>query len=261
MRTTCRSPRASCRQFCFRIIGLSRPSQSHPSQLRAKFACALDHSPCEVPNCVSFYGDSSFSAHFHVLGWLSRTFAGILGKARYSRCNARERQIKLAQDPIHRLRKTHNSQLHLPFKSKHVRIQGFKPKLRALAGPDVSIVRHICASLGCLRPSGSNRLNLVTDFAVHSLLALGRTAQVLSFCNELPKPQGFNRFNRCHLLAISSWNCDFCKGNRSAVSRNLREAYHPRGIFFLMRQKNAIGFGAAEFSEPLRGSMALSDCR
>lgn len=60
------------------------------------------------------------------------------------------------------------------------RIQGFKPQLCAHSRVSCYAGRRARTSRGSLRPSGFTRLNLVTDFAVHSLLAFGRTARVLS---------------------------------------------------------------------------------
>jgi len=123
-----------------------------------------------------------------------------------------------------------------------VRIQGFKPKLFAFAVHSCYAVVRFGASLGCLRPSGSNRLNLVTDFAVHSLLALGRTAQVPSpfgpfprrkaqiGTGELPKPQGFNRFNRCR---HTNWFLEpqFLQGKSLCRQQNLKRRTTLVGFF------------------------------
>lgn len=83
-------------------------------------------------------------------------------------------------------------------------IHGFKPKLCAHSRR--RLLRRVPRShlSWVLRPSGSIRWKLVTDFAVNSLLAFGRIAKILfgSFpritqLSKLPKPQGFNHFHRC----------------------------------------------------------------
>ncbi len=72
------------------------------------------------------------------------------------------------------------------------------PNCARIREDDFYAVFRARTSPGFCALQGLFRWKLVTDFAVNSLLALGRIAKILfALLSKLPKPQGLNRFHRC----------------------------------------------------------------